>query len=68
MPPCRYPGACTLPDGKVLVVGGVKQSGAAGYAARDKSKDNPTYEIYDPKARRFGGDKQDMKSQLSYAL
>ena len=96
-----YPGACTLPDGDVFVVGGVKASGArrqaeegcwllhgrtsagtqlqprppanlsprfsrhppthapgyAGWFAKDKSKNNPTYVIYNPVARweRSGG-------------
>lgn len=33
-PPCclQYPSPCTLPEGRVLVVGGVIQSGYAGYA------------------------------------
>jgi len=30
--PLQYPTPCTLPEGKVLVVGGVKKSGYAGYA------------------------------------
>lgn len=46
-----YPGAATLPDGRVLVVGGVADSGEAGYHAEDHSLDNPTYTVYDPDAQ-----------------
>lgn len=46
--PRWYLGAATMPDAKVVVIGGVKKSGAAGYGATDRTQDNPTYEMYNP--------------------
>lgn len=43
-----YPTPCTLGGGEVLVVGGVKQGGYAGYHAKDLKLNNPTYTIYNP--------------------
>ena len=40
-----YPGPVTLPDGKILVAGGVKVGGYAGYFADDQQYNNPTYEV-----------------------
>lgn len=48
LPLCRYPGTCTLPDGKVLIVGGVKRNGQSGYGAKPELRptaDNPTYNV-----------------------
>lgn len=53
-----YPTPCTLPDGRIIVVGGVPDPGDAGYdgITRDKwsnpALDNPTYEVC---ADRVGG-------------
>lgn len=48
--PCRrYPGAATLPDGRVLIVGGTVDSGKAGYHVEENPEfNNPTYCTYDP--------------------
>jgi hypothetical protein len=46
-----YPTSTTLPDGRVLVVGGVNLSGKAGYWFETWEVDNPTYEVYDPASR-----------------
>lgn len=41
----RYPGVVTLPDGHVLVVGGTKDSGKAGYRVEGEHHyDNPSCE------------------------
>lgn len=41
--PRWYPGAGTLEDGRVVVVGGVRESGDGGYGAQDTPEsDNPT--------------------------
>jgi hypothetical protein len=63
-----YPTPVTLPEGKVLVVGGVLKSGYAGYAAKDKSLDNPTYTLFDPDSNKFSPDRNDMKAQLQEAF
>ncbi|KAI3437758.1 hypothetical protein D9Q98_000206 [Chlorella vulgaris] len=64
-----YPGVATLPDGKVIVVGGVADSGKAGYHVEDdRSVDNPSYEVYDPIARKFTGDNWEMSEQLAAAF
>ncbi|EFN50720.1 hypothetical protein CHLNCDRAFT_142582 [Chlorella variabilis] len=63
-----YPSVLTLADGSVLVVGGVKESSQAGYVAEDREDtDNPTYTVYDPKSRSFGGDQWEMEPQLTAA-
>lgn len=58
VPCCRYPTPATLPDGRVLIVGGVKRNGQAGYfkgviKTQDgrKQYDNPTYNVFNPKTR-----------------
>ncbi|KAL4856170.1 Aldehyde oxidase 1 [Chlorella vulgaris] len=64
-----YPGVATLPDGKVIVVGGVADSGKAGYHVEDdRSVDNPSYEVYDPITRKFTGDNWEMSEQLAAAF
>lgn len=68
-----YPTPLTLPDGRVLVIGGVPDPGDAGYDGitrapdADPALDNPSYEIYDPATDSFSGDKWDMQDQLSAA-
>lgn len=44
----RTAGAATLPDGKILVVGGVEDSSAASYDTADRKGENPTHTVYDP--------------------
>jgi hypothetical protein len=47
-----YATAATLADGRVVVVGGVADSGKAGYHAVDEPElDNPTYTVYNPADR-----------------
>lgn len=54
-PPVARAGAATLPDGRVLVVGGVNDSGKAGYHVEDDPDfNNPSYCIYDPAAKWAG--------------
>ncbi|PSC67206.1 kelch motif family [Micractinium conductrix] len=62
-----YPGAVTLPDGRAMVVGGVTATSAAIYGANPRYN-NPTYNIYDPDTRTFGGDQQDMSEQLLHTF
>lgn len=59
-----YATPATLPDGRVLVVGGVADSGEAGYHADDRSLDNPTYEVYNPADSSWSGDQDGMTEQL----
>ena len=49
LPPLRhrYPGTATLPDGRVIVVGGVTRT-AATECTSSAEYNNPTYSIYDP--------------------
>ncbi|EFN56008.1 hypothetical protein CHLNCDRAFT_145404 [Chlorella variabilis] len=64
-----YPGVATLGDGKVLVVGGVADSGKAGYYVEGETEyDNPSYEVYDPATKSFDGDHWEMSDQLSAAF
>ncbi|KAL4425029.1 hypothetical protein ABPG77_001807 [Micractinium sp. CCAP 211/92] len=64
-----YPGVATLPDGKVVAIGGVLDSGEAGYHAEDTPHyDNPSYEVYDPATGEWSGDQYDMEEQLTKAF
>ncbi|KAL4854334.1 Aldehyde oxidase GLOX1 [Chlorella vulgaris] len=59
-----YPSAVTLPNGLVLLMGGVTHSGRAEYGY-DRQYNNPTYCTYNPNTRRFSRDKSDAAAQLS---
>lgn len=53
LPPPRA-GVVTLPDGDVLIVGGVAHNGQGGWQAdpaRRDEYDNPTYVVFDPKTK-----------------
>ncbi|PRW56142.1 galactose oxidase [Chlorella sorokiniana] len=64
-----YPGVGTLPDGKIITIGGVTKSGVGGWGATGKAQyNNPTYEIIEPYGPTFGGDQQDMREQLTTAF
>jgi hypothetical protein len=71
--PRWYPSPTTLPDGRIIVVGGVPDPGDAGYDGitrhpwSNPALDNPTYEVYDPWSSKFSGDKWDMSAQLGAA-
>jgi hypothetical protein len=67
-----YPTPVTLPDGKVLVIGGVAHNGQAGYFDNVKvnmrdTYDNPTITVYDPATGKFSPDSRDMADQLETA-
>ncbi|KAI7837152.1 hypothetical protein COHA_009029 [Chlorella ohadii] len=67
-----YPTPVTLPDGKVLVIGGVAHNGQAGYFDNVKvnerdTYDNPTITVYDPATGDFSPDSRDMADQLEAA-
>ena len=45
-----YPGTVTLPDERVMVIGGVTRT-AATECNSNRAYNNPTYNIYDPNTR-----------------
>jgi hypothetical protein len=65
-----YPGVLTLPDGMVLIVGGVAHNGQGGWQAlpdRRAEYDNPTYTVFDPRTKQFGPDRNEIRPQLNKA-
>ncbi|PSC68470.1 kelch domain-containing [Micractinium conductrix] len=64
--PRWYPGTATLPDGRVIVVGGVTRT-AATECTSSAEYNNPTYSIYDPATNKMSGDKGGMRAQLRMA-
>lgn len=49
LPPAA--GTATLPDGRVLIVGGVKRNGRSGWPwdnAEGRASNNPTYAVFNP--------------------
>ncbi|PSC76751.1 kelch domain-containing [Micractinium conductrix] len=68
-----YPTPVTLHDGRVVVVGGIIDSGQAGWHAEGNyTADNPTYTVYNPAGAggkgTFTEDKMDMYEQLHEAF